>query len=244
MQKVTINPHDSKEVELTINSYNLPPETANDIREYTKKVQSGEINSLGISLYVPSIYQGGISTFSTRTYVGYNNKTYYEDIVVYNSISSETQIKKTTKEKWNDYLKSTLTAIAKYYVDKGLDYVTQGAWSVASILTAGIPAQVSNQTEITHTAKLIQSIAKKNTYVVLDNQYYFGCRSENGTTYFQNFTNVPGYGQLNNASTPLKTVKLPNYDKGDEKAWFNYVNGGFVEHFDNYSYGGVVFPAI
>ncbi|GIO85563.1 hypothetical protein J25TS5_24950 [Paenibacillus faecis] len=245
LQKITIDPNNSKEVEMTINNYKLLPKTANDIREYSEKVQNGDITSYGISLYLPARSQGNLSTNSTtRTYVGYNHKTYYEDIVVYNSISPETEINKTKKEKWADYAKKTISATVKYYIDKTLDSVTLGNWSMAKIFLEGIPSQVSGQTEITHTAKFIQSVAKKNTYIVLDGQYYFGYASESGSYYWQNFRNIPGYGMIFDESTPVVSKKLPNYDKGDEKAYFNYVNGGLTERFSNYSYGGVIFNAI
>lgn len=221
------------------------PKTANDIREYSEKVQSGEIISNEISLYLPAGNQGNFSTNSiNRTYEGYKNKTYYEDIVVYNGISPETEINKTTKEKWADYAKKTINATAKYYVDKTLDSFTLGSWSMAKIFLEGIPSQVSSQTEVTHTAKFIQSVAKKNTYIVLDGQYYFGYASESGSYYWQNFRNIPGYGMIFDESTPVVSKKLPNYDKGDEKTYFNYVNGGLTEGFGNYSYGGVIFNAI
>lgn len=248
LEKVTIDPNNSEEVELTINEYQVLPKTANDIREYAEKVKNGEIISDGISLYLPagSQSQGQFSTLAgtTRTYVGYNNKTYYEDIVVYNGISPETVIKKTTKEKRADYASSTVSATVRYYIDKTLDTVTLGAWSMANIFVQGLPTGVGTQTEITHTAKFIQNIAKKNTYIVLDGQYYFGYASESGSTYFQNFRNIPGYAMIFDNSTPVVSKSLPNYAKGDEKTWFNYVNGGLTERFSNYTYGGVTFNAI
>ncbi|MGG6313978.1 hypothetical protein [Paenibacillus macerans] len=244
LQKIRIDPYNKKEVESTINNYKLQPETAKDIREFTGKVQNGEITSGEINLYIPAGNQGDISTFATRTYVGYKDKTYYEETVTYKGISPETEIRKTTKQKWTDYLNTTINETAKYFTDKVLNGVTLGYWDLVKILTAGIPSQVSSSTEVTHTAKLVQTVIKKNTYVVLDGQYYFGSNGQYALTHFQNFVNIPGFGQMTNKDTEEKTAYTPNYYKGDEKAWLSYVNGGFTEYFSNYTYGGVVFNAL
>ncbi|KAA9008588.1 hypothetical protein F4V43_00175 [Paenibacillus spiritus] len=252
LQKIKINPLNSKEVEGTINNYQLQPETVKDIREFAKKVQNGEITAATMNIYVPAVSQevtlnslaSTLSTSSNRTYTGYNNKTYYEETVTYSGISSEKEINKTTKSNWINYLNGTITEVAKFFVDKGLNAITLGYWDIAKIFTSGIPGAVSNYTEVTHTAKLIQTVVKKNTYLVMDNQYYFGYKGEYSNTNFQNFVNIPGYAQVNGLITEVKAAYTPSFYEGDKKAWLNYVNGGYVENFNNYSYGNTSFPAM
>ncbi|MBU5671790.1 hypothetical protein [Paenibacillus brevis] len=248
LQKVTIDPNNSAEVELTINDYDVLPETANDIREFAGKVQNGELASGEISLFVPAVSLSAVGGSTTREYVGYKNKLYREEVVVYVSSSNPSEIGKTTKEKWADYVKKIITGTVNYYIDKALDSYTLDSWSMSKIFLTAIPTQVPATSDITHFAVFNQTVAKKNTYIQINdgikNVWAFGYASESGSVYWQNYRLVQGYGLINDQDTPVVSKTLPNYNKGDEKAWQWYVQGGVTERFSNYKYGGVVFNAI
>lgn len=245
LQKITIDPSDSNQVELIINKYQLQPQTSKDIREYTEKIERGEITSGEINLYLPAGIGSEISTYATRTYVGYNNKTYYEDVVSYSSSSPYREIKKTTKAKWIDYANSTIDATAKLLLDTVMTTISAGVWNVISIFTAGIPSNVPTNNETRHEAALVETKVKKNTYLVLDGQYYFGSAVEYSNSHFLNLLRIPGYDDVRGANSALKVIYTDNYTTGaDKKAWLSYVNGGYTERIPNFGYGGVSFTSL
>lgn len=251
LQKVTINPYDSEDVEFNISKYKLQPETAKNIREYVEKCQNGEISSGGIGLYVPVETSGQLITplaSSTRTYDGYGNRKYYEETINYYNNSDWKTIKETTKDKWSDYLKTTLNVSIRAIIDAVGTTYAGGYWTAASIFTAGIPSNVPANSTTRFQASLVESKVVKMTYIWTNNgindAWSFGSHTEYDIWHFQNVLKIPGFNDIAGKDSTLTTSKSKNYDTPDKAAYLSYVNGGTVEVYSNFTYGGVTFNSI
>jgi hypothetical protein len=246
LRKISMNPLDKNEVESIIATYQLQPETVKDIYEYMEKVRKGSIQPGKINIYIPSTTPSQeISTSSDyrKTYVGYAGKTYYEEVLSYDNTSASV----TVKEAYGflDYLNKTIDAAAKYGFGTGMDWITKGMWSIGSIFTGGLPSGVPTNSKFRHESRLYEYKVKKFTYLVESGQYYFGSRVEMSISHFDNLTVFPGlhpieYGE----NTKLESIITPSYDIPDQRAYYSYMNGGWVEPIVQYKYGGVYFDSI
>lgn len=74
--------------------------------------------------------------------------------------------------------------------------------------------------------------------------YNIGSRVKKVDYHFENFSVFPGYTTVKGRNTSSKSNQTTNYNKRDEKAYYGYVNGGWIESINDYVYGGAVFRSV
>lgn len=122
--KMDLNPYNKSNLGVEVNSLGLEKETIDAIQDYSDKCQSGEIKDGELSVMV----SGNPYSRSIRTYKGFGNRNYKEELLVTgNTSSSQKQVKSGSSLK--SYLKTSINAGITYLVDKGANYVSGGAWS-------------------------------------------------------------------------------------------------------------------
>lgn len=231
MQEIAIDPHDKDQIEQVIITYQLQPETANTIRKLYKKAENNNsIKELNVLIPNPT-------TRGNRTYKGYGNKTYYEEIV---RVEYSSDFVDVGEDNWSNYFDSTVKGVLEYTGNAILNKVTFGIFSISKIFTSYSVAYPNDT--ITHIASLVENKDIKHTYVVDDGQYYFGSLTEKVVnSHFENRLLIPGNNSVSGKDTSIPTESTPNYNSADEKAYYFYVGGGYTETIDGYWFGGAYF---
>lgn len=241
---ISVNPYNSNDVETKIELYKIMPQTAKAMREYSRKCISGEIKDGKLILtteYKPNSRQKR----SLIGYVGYKNKRYQEEKITTTQSSSWGKVDE--GRNYSDYLEDTINATINFTVNFAADYVTGGAWSIASILPSALACGVPADTSFRHEARLHEAKTEIFTYIDMDGtgQYSLGSRVERVNYHFENSSVFPSLGKTKyGEDTSSKTKETPNFNNRDTKAYSGDLNGEWIEAVDDYEYGGTTFKSI
>ena len=246
-----INPYNGQEVAQAIILYDVMPETAEAMRHYSEACMSGEIKEGELTLitqYNPfNIDVDGISTKSVtpRTYRGFGGRNYLEEKILLKQTSGAKTIYEGNK--FSSYLNDTIDGVAGLAVDSGLDIVTFGTWSIGKVFTAGLPTGVPVNTSFRHESRLIENKTQVFTYIENTDGwggYSLGSRVELDDYSFSNEAVFPGYYPVSSGIKLTKTLRTPGYTIPDTKAYYGYVNGGWIEKIESFIYGGTKFYSV
>lgn len=228
--EVTIDPYNSSSVEKAIVSYNIMPEVANDMREYSEKCISGEIGEGSIIYSVPIDRSS-----STRTYTGYGNRRYYEEYVEYgSSVSREAEIDSGIVT--SSVLERDMDLIGEYIVGTYVDEITANMYGLFRTILED--SSVGDAYEIG--ARLCETKTKRYTYIYEGDSLHMGSLTEKVYFYYR-FTNN-GY---NCYSTLPETWQTPEFASNYDKiAYFSYANGGEQQYYLSYFLNGVEFGSM
>ena len=240
------------DIDELISLYDVMPETAEAMQEYKELCDSGEIEVEEIILSTASVptadagmivntRASSISTSKTGKYKGFKSQYYMQEFT-YITYSSRMGITKMKANAYSDYAKGTIKLVAKYVANSALNAITEGTWSVASLLVKSLPTGVSGTDSIEHLATLYENYkTKRFTYILEGNQWRFGSRVERSNHYFENRIQYPK-NLKKYANSPAKLVSSGNYSSGyEEKAYYSYVNGGYVEPIRSFTYKNIIF---
>ena len=236
MREVQIDPYDCFQAEQIISKYHVQPETAQTIRMYVQSCMDGSGDIEKITLTIPALTTNRASGDGTRTYKGYGNKTYYEEIITAEYDSPITEV---GGGLWENYVTDTVKAVGEYAINSAINTLTKGTWAISKLFA---PNAVPSDHSVLHSAQLHETKTAKHTYVVEDGQYYFGSLVQRSSGRFQNFildedTHRTEIGK----DSVLSPIQTPNYNSPDEKAYYGYVSSGWVETISGYEYHGVHF---
>lgn len=225
--EVNIDPYDLNAVEQAIVSYNMMPEVANDMRDYSAKCIAGEIEEGSIVYSVPIDRAS-----SSRTYTGYGNRKYYEEYVEYGrSVSREAEIDSGIVTNASD--DERIDLLVEFTVDAIVNEATDNTYGVLKILLKDLG--VGKAYEIG--ARLCETKTKRYTYIYEGNSLHMGSLTEQVYFYFNYTTN----GDRSGSSYP-QTWRTPEFAKNYDKiAYFSYPNGGEQQFYSNYYLNGVEF---
>lgn len=225
--QIKIDPLNRELLEATIAKYQIPIEVAADMRQYSDVCIENNVTDGEISYYVPIETRG--SSTQTRTYKGYNNRTYYEEYVTYSyATSSDTEVKKGIATE--NELKQELKTGANLIISNIQKYMIGSVYSLFDTLGMNEPSNLAYNLS----TRLRESKIKRYTYVVEGSQKHFGSLVESSTHYF-NFYN-DGFQTY---STYPETWETDHFKSGYDKiAYQAYANGGEQEYFLNYVVGG------
>lgn len=225
--QIKIDPLNRELLEVTIAKYQIPIEVATDMRRYSDVCIENNVTDGEISYYVP--IETRSSSTNTRTYKGYNNRTYYEEYVTYSyATSADTKIKKGTATE--NEVKQDLQTGANLIVSNISKYMIGAIYSLLDALGMNEPSNLAYELS----ARLCESKIKRYTYVVEGSQKHFGSLVESSTHYFKFYN----YG-IQTCSTSPETWETDNFKSGYDKiAYRAYANGGEQEYFLNYVVGG------
>lgn len=231
VQKINIPIDNIEEAKSIIKKYHMQSETASSVLNNIAKAKT-EHSIKSVNVYLPQ---------ATRTYKGYGNKTYYEETV---ETSWDSGSKVLGESKWGDYANNVILGVINFVVAGVADSETFGTYSIASIFVSAIPSSVSGSTEVTNNAELYEIKTAKHTYVVENGEYYFGSLTQASTGHFENMLKIPGVGSVRGKDSEVYTQYTPNYSSADERAYYGYLSGGWIETVDSYEYGGTSFPSV
>lgn len=124
------------------------------------------------------------------------------------------------------YRNKTITAIAKFYTNQGLNALTGGTWSIANTILSSLPTGVSANTSFTHRACLVENKYKTFTYILEGGSWYYGAMMQSAYYYFDNYFAFPGKSLYKAYSTPTRYVATENYNYSDKTAYYAYAMGG------------------
>lgn len=230
-----IDPYDIEGMEYIIESYELMPETAEAMRDYSVKCLSGDVENGKMTLstkYNPY-------SKARRYYTGYKNKRYLEETLFCDGMSNPTPIK--TGSNYSSYAKNTL----KVLISTKVESILGASWTVMEIL-GSLPSGVPALSQFQHEARLVENKTQRFTYIEpsTGDGYMFGSREEQSEYEFENVLAFPGVGSSVERNTPLKTYTTDGFYSPDESAYYGYVNGGDVQVIYDFKYGGVTFDSI
>lgn len=225
--QIKIDPLNRELLEATITKYQIPPEVASDMRQYSDVCIENNVTDGEISYYVP--IETRSSSTKTRTYKGYNNRTYYEEYVTYSyATSTDTQVKKGTATE--NEVKQDLKTGANLIVSNIPKFMIGPIYSLLDALGMNEPSNLAYNLS----ARLRESKIKRYTYVVEGSQKHFGSLVESSTHYFQFYND----GDKTSVTSP-ETWETDHFKSGYDKiAYQAYANGGEQEYFLNYVVGG------
>lgn len=225
--QIKIDPLNRDLLEDTISKYQIPAEVASDMRNYSDVCIENNVTDGEISYYVPIETRG--STTKTRTYKGYNNKTYYEEYVTFSyATSTDTQVKKGTATA--NEVKQDVSTGVNLVISNVSKFMIGPIYSLLDALGINEPSNLAYSLS----ARLRESKIKRYTYVVEGSKKHFGSLVESSTHYFQFFNNG-----TRTYSTSPETWTTEHFKSGYDKiAWNAYVNGGEQEYFQSYVVGG------
>lgn len=241
--KMDLNPYNKSNLGVEVNSLGLEKETIDAIQDYSDKCQSGEIKNGELSVMV----SGNPYSRSVRTYKGFGNRNYKEELILSNNTSSAVPKLIKSGSSLKTYLNTTINAGATFLVDKAANYISGGTWSIGKLFVKGLPSGVPTNTSFRHESRLVENVIKKFTYIQNNDGYggySFGSRVTKGDYHFTNVMIIPGKDPIVQNSTPTIYVSTPNYNNADKKAYYGYVNGGYIENFSSYKYGGINFNSV
>lgn len=222
-------------------SYKLGDQLISDVNLILSKTISGEIElSEPLTIYVPAQDHEEMSYSmvpqTPRTYVGYKDRTYYEEILQCKGNSLEFTVKNlpsTTKDYWTKVFFAGVETLVNGYMDSK----SGGVWSIASIFGQSTTDSIQTTLAGKHTAKLFENKYIKYTYVVQDNEKFLGSVIDYSyDVFFENFINVDGKDFLSNGRTPHFLLMAPGYDKADQYAYQNYWNNSYRNSIVTYWY--------
>ena len=169
------------------------------------------------------------SSTNTRTYKGYNNRTYYEEYVTYSyATSKDTQVKKGIATE--NEVKQDLKTGANLIVSNISQYKIGAIYSLLDALGLNEPSNLAYNLSV----RVRESKIKRYTYVVEGSQKHFCSLVESSTHYYKFYDD--GYESF---STYPVTWETDHFKSGYDKiAYQAYANGGDQEYFLNYVVGG------
>ena len=225
--QIKIDPLNRELLEVTIAKYQIPIEVATDMRRYSDVCIENNVTDGEISYYVP--IETRSSSTNTRTYKGYNNRTYYEEYVTYSyATSKDTQVKKGIATE--NEVKQDLKTGANLIVSNISQYKIGAIYSLLDALGLNEPSNLAYNLSV----RVRESKIKRYTYVVEGSQKHFGSLVESSTHYYKFYDD--GYESF---STYPVTWETDHFKSGYDKiAYQAYANGGDQEYFLNYVVGG------
>lgn len=162
---IKIDPYYSGNLENFASENRISNAVLADIKTLLRGLSNGSIRSIEeLNVYVPiSPSSLGAEQSSTKTYTGYAGRQYYEELLTYNSTSESFSVKKPNYG-FGTYASNVLKAAAVTAGTAVMDYITGGAWTIASIFAqspgySSIPTTAAS----THSAVLHENKYRKYT---------------------------------------------------------------------------------
>lgn len=239
---ISIDPYDADGFSAIADECGFSTIVKEDVQKCIDLFKQGQaIPSDDIKVYLPKAADPMASsqTISRRTYTGYNNATYYEELVFFKGTSNLVAVQNPQKYTIADYLTNSFCSAATTAAGAILDYYSNGAWTIASVLyPQGIPSDVISTTlAFSHQTALMENKSRKYTWVVRDGEYFIGSILDYTTDYhFQDFLVVPGERYEDEGLTPRQYAKVNGYDIADQIAYKNYLYSTYTETISQYTY--------
>lgn len=240
VEKISINPMETNQVENAIKQYGLHKETAQALRDYSQKTKSGAVKVNGDVIYYAPL---NMSLNSTRTYTGFDSKQYYEEKLQFSDHSASTEV---DTDLWGNYVNTTIHAAAEEALSgaiSGMSKFAGGSWTIASLFLGSIPSSVPSTDQITHEANKQESKTKVWTYLSDSDGYHFGCLTEYCSVYYENRIIYNG-GSYMGKNTSKSYYQSDDYNAPDKRAYYASAIGGVTELISSHSYGGATFDSI
>ena len=222
----------SADVEATIQLFDLMPETADALRDYSEKCRNGELELKNLSVVTSD---NPLRANSSKEYTGYKNKKYKEEIIKLTPGGATREVEFLEKTRAEKFLKGLATAAALIIIDKGSEKVMGPSEIPLSSILSSLPtAQEQAKAGTMFVSSHETSLTQKFTYIKQDDgQFAFGSRTAEGTQYFSGRIALKEGRDLR-FTMPTKRYKTRSYDTPDKAAFVSYVNGGVVESMDCY----------
>lgn len=202
-------------------------------------VASGKIElNRPLVIYYPEEHEietRGI-TSSTKTYIGYKGKQYYQELLSCSGNSLEFNVRM-PKTKWSQYCENVFVAGVQTMMDGVINTATYDYWTLISIFTNFPSDSLSTTQAGEHTAKLFENKYTKITYFMRDGEYISSSVIDYAYDYsYENFINIPGIDFYSNGRTQHFSEKATGYDNADEYAYHAEVSGNYNNQITKYRY--------
>ena len=225
-----VNPSDKNDVENVIDLFQLMPETAEALRDYSQKCIDGEIELEELSVSI----HGNPLTKSTKTYVGFKNKTYKDEIISLTPGDSGREQEVAYKNKFSEFLSNIFNGGVETVTEAGVDLVWGIKGTALYKVLKNLPSDAAQAKPGTVYARSKEtSLKQKFTYIKTDDGFTLGSRTAMSKQYFVIRTAHEGANDEIN-ETAKKTYYTPSYDESDRAAYYGYVNGGETESISRY----------
>ena len=165
---------------------------------------------------------------TSRTYTGYKNRKYYEEIIEYERSDSK-QVYSNKRDAFNSYAKTKYNEVINFAVNAGLDTVSKGVWSLTDLGINLISSAVPSSTFVTHRSNLCVDFFEKTTWIYEGTNIFMGSRVTTGSYYFQDTVQEGYWATKQEIETPTRFYRTPNYDSPDVLAYQSYLSGGWAE---------------
>lgn len=242
--KVTIDLTNEDSIYNAVNINNLSTETRDRLLELSQDDKSGKINLKMVHVYSANALNEEISlrnTTTTRTYVGYRDRTYYEELIHYWYVSPTVDLYTNSRDAFNAYLSKSFEEVVNFSIGLALDAVLKGSFSLLSLGHSLLPTSVVATTTGKHTAYLSHDQYEKLTFIYEGTNLFMGSRVTTGSYYFVTTVQDSHWNTPVNKTTTTKFYRTPNYDFPDIKAHQNYLNMPWNEYAQSVTHGYVTF---
>lgn len=230
-EKLVLATTNSTEFSALADEYAFSPQLIADVTLFLNKVNSGDIHLLEpLAIYVPernvqnSNARLTITDYSNRTYTGYNNRQYYEEIIKISAISNDFNVRN-LEPGWASYLNKVFSASVVSSMDGLMNSITNGWWTLVSVLGQSVSNSIPTTNAAYHTAKLIENKYIKYTSLYQGTEMYLGSVTEYAYQFrYQNFLNYDGVGSTCSGYTNWYSAMATGYNNADEYAYRYYLN--------------------
>ena len=148
--------------------YGISDELVADVNRLMDNAANGdfELDELRILVPASSGNTEEITQYDTRTFTGYNNQTYYQEILLYKGISGEKDAKNLPAG-WKQYLIKFFKDGAAEAVNGIMSNTKFGkAWTLLSVFGQSVDTAIYTECTARHTVKLCENKLIKYTYYV------------------------------------------------------------------------------
>ena len=230
-EKVELQTYDSTSFYAIADEYGFSSQLIDDVTALMTRVNAGEVELLEpVTIYVPERNTSNlnarltITDVSSRTYTGYKNRQYYEEIVKISGISNDFNVRNLSSG-WKQYVAKVISSFVETAVDGIMDGITGNAWTLAGCFAQSIPTSIPTNNAMRHTAKLVENKYIKYTSLYQGSTMYLGSVTEYAYKYrFQNILNFDGWGSLSSGYTDWFDAVGTGYSNADEYAYRYYLN--------------------
>lgn len=228
--KVEIDLNEYDTIKTVVENYNLSETVENRLEELYIDNQIGNEKIDNVSVYSANALT---NRAASRTYIGYKNRKYYEEIITYTKEYGEKKIYENKRDAFNDYMKKSTNEIITYSLNAILNKVTMGAWAPIDLGLSLIPKDVPSTSLVTHKANLYTEYYEKLTWIYEGSNIFMGSRVTTGSYYFEEHIKADYWTKSETILSPTRFYRTPNYDTPDVLAYENYLNGGWSEFPEN-----------
>ncbi len=241
--KVTVDLTNTESIYNAVEMNNLTPETRDRLLELSQYDESGKRKVKSVYVYSANALNDAtdLTSSTSRTYVGYMNRTYYEEVINTWLHSDPVTVYTNQRDAFNAYANTAFTEIIKYSIGTLIDYKTGGAYSLLSLGHSLIPTSVPSSTTGVHFAYINHDQYEKLTFIYEGPNIYIGSRTCTGSYYFTTTVQDSYWGKPINKNTPIQFYRTSNYDQPDVKAYQNYLLMPWSEYAENVTHSYVTF---